>query len=120
MDKLTEIKALVGRITTEVLGVTFKIEVHEDKIHGGRLYLQVTYTAPCSKTGNAEEWKSGKNYLSEFMTPDEVIKKAYVTFEQAVKHEVMEGFKVDNIILFNPHTNFEDLLKVSSKEITRE
>jgi hypothetical protein len=32
----------------------------------------------------------------------------------------MEGFKVDNIILFNPHINFEELLKISDKEITRD
>jgi hypothetical protein len=53
------------------------------------------------------------------MSSDEIIKTCYVCFEQAVKHEVMECFKVDNKILFNPHINFEELLKVSDKEISR-
>lgn len=53
------------------------------------------------------------------MTDDEVVKTAYCAFEAAVKHEVMEGFKVDGKILFNPHMNFEALLSISDKEIYR-
>lgn len=120
MDKLSKVRELINRISLEVLGVKFRIEAHYDKVYNnGRVYLQVIYTAPCTKTGEVQEWKSGKNYLSEFMTDDEVIKKAYVTFEQCVKHEIMEGFRVDNIVLFNPHVNYTELLKVSSREVTR-
>lgn len=54
------------------------------------------------------------------MTNDEIAKTAYVAFESAIKHEIMEGFKVDGIILFNPHVNFEALLGVSDQEIRRE
>jgi hypothetical protein len=53
------------------------------------------------------------------MTDDEIIKTSYGAFKAAVEHEVMEGFKVDGIILFNPHVNFEELLKISHKEIKR-
>jgi hypothetical protein len=53
------------------------------------------------------------------MTDDEVVKTAYVAFEAAVKHEILEGFKVDGKILFNPHVNFEALLTVSDKEVFR-
>lgn len=53
------------------------------------------------------------------MTEDEVVKTAWCAFETAVKHEVMEAFKVDNIRLFNPHVNFEELLKVSNREVKR-
>lgn len=53
------------------------------------------------------------------MTADEIVKTVYAAFEAAIKHEVMEGFKVDGIVLFNPHVDFEELLKISHKEIQR-
>jgi hypothetical protein len=53
------------------------------------------------------------------MPADEIMKTAYGAFKMAVEHEAMEAFKVDGIILFNPHINFEELLKVSHKEIKR-
>lgn len=39
--------------------------------------------------------------------------------EKAVIHEVMEGFTVDGKVLFNPHVNFEELLTISDREVTR-
>lgn len=54
------------------------------------------------------------------MKDDEIVKRAYVACEAAVRHEIMEGFKVDGIVLFNPHVNFEELLKVSHMEVKRE
>lgn len=53
------------------------------------------------------------------MTNDEIIKTAYCAAEAAVKHEIMEGFKVDGVILFNPHVDFEELLKISHLEVKR-
>lgn len=118
---LERVQKILDRISIEFFETTFYIFAHYDKIHGenGRIYLQVEYEATCTKSGKREVWKGGKHYLSEYMTNDEIVKKAYVAFEQAVKHEVMESFKVDNIILFNPHVDFEELLKVSQNEITR-
>lgn len=117
--KLSLIKQTVKRLTLNLFGQSFKVLVEEDKVYGGRIYLQISYMAPCTKTGIPEEWKGRKWYLSEFMTQDEVVKTAYAAFEAAVKHEVMEGFKVDDQVLFNPHTPFEEILKVSNKEIKR-
>ena len=119
VSNLEKATALVNRITMQLLGIDFFIVVAEDKVHGGRIYVQASYKSPCTNTGDIEQWKGRKYYLSEYMTDDEVIKTCYVAFEQAVKHEVMEGFKVDGIILFNPHINYEELLKVSHKEIKR-
>lgn len=85
----------------------------------GRIYIQIEYKAPCTKSKELKSWKGRKWYLSSHMTDDEIIKTCYVAFKSAVKHEIMEGFKVDGIVLFNPHINFEELLKISNKEITR-
>ena len=110
---------LVSRISLTCLDKPFTILVETDKRGGDRIYLQVQYESKCTKTGKLDTWKGRKWYLSEFMTDDEVVKTAYCAFEAAVKHEVMEGFKVDGKILFNPHMNFEALLSISDKEIYR-
>lgn len=117
---LQKIKELVCRITLTCLDKPFKILVAKDQKGGDRIYLQVQYESKCTKTGKLDNWKGRKWYLSEFMTDDEVVKTAYCAFEAAVKHEVMEGFKVDGKILFNPHINFEALLSISDKEIYRD
>ena len=132
---IEEIKALLGRVSCELLGTEFTLLVEYDKKYTtyverdsidflevpiGRIYLQVQYQAPCTKTGIQGTWRGSKYYLSSHMTPDEIVKKAYVAFEAAVKHEIMEGFKVDGKILFNPHVNFEALLEVSDREVKRE
>lgn len=111
---------LLMRVEAKCLGKEFAYRIANDQKGGDRLFLQVMYSAPCTKGGEVDLWKGRKWYLSEHMTDDEIIKTAYAAFEAAVKHEIMEGFKVDGKILFNPHVNFEELLKISDREIKRE
>lgn len=117
---LEKVKNLTSRITMSCFGTDFKLRVERDnEFKNGRIFLQVVYGAPCTKTGEIQEWKGRKYYLSKHMTDDEIVKTAYVAFESCVKHEIMEGFKVDGIILFNPHINFEELLSISHLEVSR-
>ncbi len=115
---------ICSRITMRVLNTEFYLRVERDNkeeyLSNGRVFLQVVYFAPCTKTKEFKEWHGRKWYLSEHMTEDEVVKTAWCALEAAVKHETMEGFKVDGIILFNPHINFEALLRVSHEEVKRE
>ena len=127
MERVLE---LLKRITCNCLDKTFTITASYDQKYttklpfvegmNGRIYLQVSYTSKCTKTGKEQEWKGRKNYLSDHMTDDEIIKTAYLTFKQAVEHEIMEGFKIDGTILFNPHINYQTLLSVSNDEIRRD
>lgn len=110
---------VLSRITAECLGKKFTILCEYDKVFGGRQYIQIQYSSPCTKTGKMDEWRGRKWYLSEHMSSDEVVKTCYAAFQAAVNHEVMESFKVDGKTLFNPHVNFEELLLISHKEITR-
>ncbi len=114
------VQQIISRISFTIFGQELKIKVSYDNIHdNGRIYIQVVYDAPCTKTNTIETWKGRKWYLSEFMTTDEIVKTCYVAIESCVKHEVMESFKVDGKILFNPHVNFEILLAVSDNEVFR-
>lgn len=118
---LERVLSITNNITMSVFGVNFFLYVAHDKVYeNGRIYLQVKYVAPCTKTGEVQEWNGRKWYLSEFMTEDEIVKTAWCAFEGAVKHELMEGFKFNNIIVFNPHVNFRALLEVSNQEIKRD
>ena len=119
MINIKKAKKIISRITLTCLDKTFKVRCDYDVKYGERLFIQIMYKSKCNKTGKLEKWRGRKWYLSKYMTEDEVVKTIYSAFEACVKHEVMEGFKVDNIILFNPHVNFEELLKVSNREISR-
>jgi hypothetical protein len=117
---LERVKKITERITMSCLGVEHTLRVERDnEFDNGRVFLQVVYPAPCTKTGEKEEWKGRKWYLSKHMTDDEIVKTAYTAFKSCVEHEIMENFKVDGIILFNPHVSFEELLNVSHKEVAR-
>lgn len=121
MKSLQEIRNLLKRVSIKIFDTEFTIRVEIDnKFDAGRIFIQALYSAGCNKTGRKQLWKGRKYYLSDHMTSDEVIKTCYAAFEAAVKHEIMESFKVDDIVLFNPHVSFEELLKISHLEVERE
>lgn len=116
---LERIQNLLKRVKMKVLGTSFSFLIEKDKKSGDRIYIQLVYGAVDSRTKQFGVFKSRKWYLSEHMTDDEIIKTAYLALETAVKHEILEGFKIDGHSIFNPHINFEELLKISDKEIIR-
>lgn len=118
---LRRVLQLTKRIRCEIFGKEFQIRVENDnEFENGRVFLQIVYTDKCRNTEEVKEWHGRKWYLSKYMTDDEIVKTAYSAFESTVKHEIMEGFTVDGIILFNPHINFTALLKVSHQEVKRD
>jgi hypothetical protein len=133
MSQLERVKNLLSRVKCVCLEKEFNFIIKydqknergyydyiEDEDSGEpRVFIQLEYNSKCNKGGEQEYWKGRKWYLSSYMTDDEIIKTAYTAFEACIKHEIMEGFKVDDKILFNPHINFEELLKISDKEIKR-
>jgi len=119
LEREAHINSLIKRVTLTLFNQPLVIKVHPDQKHmHTRLYLRIGYETDCVKTGENKTWYGRKWYLSDHMTDDEIIKTAYAAFEMAVKHEILEGFKVDGKSLFNPHVDFEELLKIE-KEITR-
>lgn len=117
---LMSVQGLLNRLKLSIMGLPIHISVSQDKAYkNGRPYLQIGYHAPCTKTGKMGWWKGRKWYLSEFMTNDEIIKTAFAAFKAAIEHEVMEGFKMDGKVVFNPHVSFEALLSVTHQEVKR-
>lgn len=127
-----KVERLLERVSLSCLDKQFSIRIEYDRkskfdedynpdamFMYPRVFIQLEYYAKCTKTGKEDSWRGRKWYLSEHMTDDEIIKTCYCAFEAAVKHEIMEGFKVDGKILFNPHINFEELLLITNKEVKR-
>ena len=54
------------------------------------------------------------------MTEDEVVKTCFAAFKAAVEHEIMEGFRYEDKIVFNPHVDFRELMNISHKEVKRQ
>lgn len=116
------VEELVSRIRLEVLGTEFDILVEQDKkpFSGNtRVYIQLQFAA-YDRSQNAQVVMRGRKwYLSSHMTDDEVVKTVYLAFRTAVEHEVLEGFMVDGVRVFNPHTPFTELLRTGKVEETR-
>lgn len=113
-----DVKRVTDRITLGLLGNhTFTLRVDTD---GHRVFVQVQYDSPCTKTGEHMPWKGRKWFLSEYMTENEVIFTVYTAYKMAIEHEMMESFKVDNVILINPHVDYRELLRISGNEVKRE
>lgn len=126
---MVRVRLLLKRMTLNILGTKMNIRAFwdmkarwEEDGPEPRIFLQIEYSAFDTKnnTGIYEHWKGRKWYLSEHMTNDEIVKTAYAAFEAAVTHEVMEGFKMDGVTVFNPHLDFEELIKISHKEVKRD
>lgn len=126
MRTVSEVNDITNRISMSLLGNnTFALRVDEDVLYKdpngrGRIFIQASYEAPCTKSGQPERWKGRKFYLSDYMLEQEIIFTAYLAFKQAIEHETMEGFKIDGIILVNPHVNYNRLLEISQDEVKRE
>lgn len=118
---IDNVRALCGRISMSALGTVFRLRIERDiKLPiVGRVFLQIEYDAPCSKTGKATVYRGRKWYLSDHMTDDEIVKTALAAFEATLRHECLEGFKIDGITLVNPHVHFEALLNISHLEVSR-
>jgi hypothetical protein len=119
-DDFPRVKKLIKKIEARILDtlITFRVE-KDNEFPNGRIFIQPTYFARCTKSNQTKNWHGRKWYLSRHMTDDEIIKTAFAAFEGAVKHEVLEGFRINGKALFNPHTNYEALLEISDVEVKR-
>lgn len=118
---LDEVRTLCARISMSAFETAFRLRVERDVKSpvDGRVFLQVEYDTPCIKTGVPRVFRGRKWYLSDHMIDDEVVKTALAAFEATMRHECLEGFKIDGVTLVNPHVHFEELLGISSREVSR-
>jgi hypothetical protein len=125
---IDKVKGLLKRVTLSCLDKELQILVEHDKkwppahlflVGEPRVYLKVVCMAADRNTGQQELQHGRKWYLSEHMPDDEIIKTAFAAYDRFIDHEAKEGFKIDGKPIFNPHTDFEELLKVCEIEVKR-
>lgn len=125
---IEKVKKLLSRVSLSCLDKDLQILVEYDKIYSYdgmedispmRVYLKVVCMAADRDTGQQELQHGRKWYLSEHMPDDEIIKTAFAAYDRFIDHEAKEGFKIDGKPVFNPHTDFEELLKVCEIEVKR-
>lgn len=125
---IDKVKVLLARVRLSCLDKDFKIVIEYDKKHMAsafnydiepRVFIKITCITVCRKTRRAWVQHGRKWYLSDHMTDDEIVKTAFGAYERFISHEAAEGFFVDGLPLFNPHTDFEEMLKICNKEVKR-
>jgi hypothetical protein len=73
-------------------------------------YLQIQFNAPDSFDKNKVERQFCRKWLlSEFMTPTELVRTAFLAVAQAERHEMEETFKYKGYDIFNSHLDVEAL-----------
>ncbi len=76
---------------------------------GSFAYLQLTWLAPCSDTGESAIQSSRKWRLSEHMTRSELVQTAFLAVQVAEEHEIRESFQYRGLPVFGPHFDVEVL-----------
>lgn len=84
-----------------------------------RVYIQVVATIPDVVTGEMSTQKSGKHYLSEFMTDTEIVRKIFGAYEMFDRHEIFEAFTYKGARIFGPHIDVDALVEISERVSVR-
>lgn len=87
----------------------WRFAVRRDTYHAGRLYLQLQWTTRCNRTRKPARAAGRKWWLSEFMTPSEIVQTAFLAVLTAVEHEAREQFTYRGLSIFDPHYDVEQL-----------
>jgi hypothetical protein len=89
-------------------------------------YFQIQFVAPDNFNGNPERQYCRKWLLSEFMTPTELVRTAWLAVQQAERHEMEENFKYKGSDIFNSHLEVDALAilcklnKYEHRKVSRE
>jgi hypothetical protein len=84
-------------------------------LDAGRPVLQWRFTAPCTVTGERQEWSTRKWPLSFYATDSEVVGTAFKAVLTAIEHEARESFKWMECAVFGPHIDVRALHEVAGR-----
>jgi len=72
-------------------------------------FIQCTFRRPDTQTGKVEQGFGRKYHCELNVTEKGLVMAAWMSFEQIVKHEMMECFLYNGVRLFDPHKTLEEL-----------
>jgi hypothetical protein len=83
-----------------------------DGIEQDAFYLQIQFIAADNFNGKPERQFCRKWLLSEFMTPTELVRTAWLAVQQAERHEMEETFRYKGRDIYNSHLSVDSLAKL--------
>lgn len=114
--QVQRVASLVSRIT---VGVNYVIFVGTTP--GMQYpYVQIKWWGADKASGDVDWQKGRKFYLSPNMTDSEIVQTVLLAAKLFTEHELLEGFKVDDVPLFHPHIDYQAHKEAAFVEDRRE
>jgi hypothetical protein len=63
--------------------------------------------------------KSGKWYISPYMSKSELVQRSFLCILQALEHDARLNFKYKGEAIFKPHYDVDDLVRLSKTSIDK-
>lgn len=105
-----EVQKFIARNITYKPGWEFAIKRKKTKgKEVDAFYLQIQFDAADNFSGKVERQYCRKWLLSEWMTPTEIVRTAWLAVQQAEKHEMEETFRLNGRDIFNSHIDVAGL-----------
>jgi hypothetical protein len=105
---LQRIIEILNHVTFNPFKIKFEWRVLEK---GDGFLIQLTSVIPdCEIDNELSEQRGGKHYISSHATDNEVYFKAFKACKDYLDHELHENFYVNDVRLFDPHIDIEDLM----------
>lgn len=79
----------------------------------------VTFERPDIRTGKIGRGRGRDEIVWAGTSLSGVVKTCWLLVELMIRHELMEGFRYDNAIIFNPHNTVTDLAAVQKSHEDR-
>lgn len=105
---LQELEAFLARITVAGPFADWCFRWTAEACGAGFL-IQATIRRRDRDTGEFGDGFSRKEYVAPDASESAVFKTAWVVAELTVRHEIMEAFRVDGSIVFDPHRTIAEL-----------
>jgi len=100
----------LAEIQAVLRDVRFPLYVFHAEACGDRYWLQATFFAPCSETGETKRQHTRKWYVSNQATVSEVVQTALKCTLASVEHEAREAFEYRGRRIFGPHFDVDQLV----------
>lgn len=109
-----QLEAALARISFAPSCVDFKWNWEMEEVLRVRTgekgwHVRTSFTRPDTTTGKVEPGYGRWEYIAEGTTESGAIKTCWLLVELIVRHELMEGFLVDGVRIFNPHHSIREL-----------
>lgn len=101
-----DVKEIIGKVSFN----NWKFYVG---LMGDGYFVQVSFNALDTYSGNVSEQHGRKWYISPHSILDEVVRTCFLAVVTAHEHEIRESFTFNDRVIFGPHLSINKLLEVS-------